>query len=159
MRNHTPRTSRADSEEQIIEIANQMIPGLHMADIFRYYMGFQSPDNFFDIRSGLYTQLEVLSNEKLGFIIGKSISRKTLWRVSCLAAYGQVDLRSDGGKQALVYLASIVIAAAIYDILATEHAIRSEMDPTAQPVAYIPPLLLKEFVLSVRLKNRTRRKS
>lgn len=161
MRNHTPRTSRADSEKQLIEIANQMIPKLSMSGHHRHYMGNQNPDSFFMDQSGLHAQVEVLSNEKLGFIIGKSmrVNETTPWRASRVTGYGQVDLRAESGKYVLVYLARIVIAAAIYDILATEHMIRIETDPTAQPVAYNPPPLLKEFVLSVRLKNRTRRKS
>ncbi len=147
------RSVRSDSEKRLIEIAHQMIPGLHMSDRYRLRMAACAPHEFFMDRSNLSTQLEKLSDEKLGFIIGQALrdERGTLWRNSRVLEWSRADI-DDGGRETLVYLASIVIAAAIYDILATEHVIRIEQGSIAQSVTYQPPLLLRNFVSRVRLK-------
>ncbi len=147
------RSVRSDSEKKLIEIAHQMIPGLHMSDRYRLRMAACAPHEFFMDRSNLSAQLEKLSDEKLGFIIGQALrdERGTLWRNSRILGWGRADIDDDGGRETLVYLASIVIAAAVYDILATEHVIGIEQGSIAQFVTYQPPLLLRNFVSRVRL--------
>ena len=161
-KDNQPRKTRAkrDPEEQLIEIANQMLQLCSKKCAVNPSWAMQCGPATFCLRlEGLYEQLDVLSSEKLGFIvgIGLGLNTRTLWRhtsieqLDSLAAYFPPAGSWNLGKHVLVGLARLVIAAAIYDIMATEYVLGSSLDMRRNKFDYDPPHKLKMFVRRVRL--------
>lgn len=111
---------------------------------------------------GIYEQVNALSSEKLGFIVGMGLGSNTVtpWRKTAL---GQTDSLIhffppgswNPGRHVLVGLARLVISAAIYDILITEYILKLLDNKEKIAVEYMQTHKLRKFVKRVRLGQKT----
>ncbi|HEY0908301.1 MAG TPA: hypothetical protein VGE35_03050 [Candidatus Paceibacterota bacterium] len=160
MRNRK-KDKKKTPEETLIETANKMINECRQASSALYWDEATrlEPPTFFQSISGLSHRLETnFSPETLGEIgaLGLGHSSSTDWRrTSMLDICGpgprrDFDFDMVDGKMLLVRLARIVIAAAMYDILATRHTLSIEAGSVPRSTTYVPPKLLREYVRKVR---------
>jgi hypothetical protein len=151
------RSLKKFTEENLVEIANQILCLRRMGDDVRQHIAALNPKEFaYWFPGGVTTELIKIDPIKLGVIASKGLANgsHSLWRsTSFWECWNGVMFPQHGdGEMALVHLSKFVVLAAIYDILVVESVLQGKI----LQGGYRIPIKLQEYVLRVRLKHSVR---